>query len=47
MKELQLSDQTALDPRTKELIGLAVAAAIHCNYCSRFHEAASLMNGAR
>jgi AhpD family alkylhydroperoxidase len=32
-KDLQLSDKTALDPKTKALIALAVAAQIPCSYC--------------
>lgn len=31
--ELEMSDQTALDPKTKVLISLAVAAQIPCTYC--------------
>ncbi len=32
-KDLELSDKTALPPKTKALISLAVAAQIPCNYC--------------
>lgn len=32
-KELELSDKTALPPKTKALISLAVAAQIPCTYC--------------
>ncbi len=32
-KDLELSDKTALTPKTKALISLAVAAQIPCNYC--------------
>ncbi|MCV2866212.1 MULTISPECIES: carboxymuconolactone decarboxylase family protein [Albidovulum] len=32
-KELELSPDTALDPKTKALISLAVAAQIPCDYC--------------
>jgi len=32
-KELELSDKTALPPKTKALISLAVAAQIPCSYC--------------
>lgn len=32
-KELELSDQTALSPKTKALISLAVASQIPCHYC--------------
>jgi AhpD family alkylhydroperoxidase len=45
-KEFQLSDQTALEPKVKELIGLAVAAAIHCKYCTYFHTVAAGLAGA-
>jgi AhpD family alkylhydroperoxidase len=45
-KDFQLSDKTALDPKTKELIGLAVAATMHCKYCTYFHTVAAGMNGA-
>lgn len=36
IKEFQVAE-TALDKRTKELIGLAVAAQIPCDYCVYFH----------
>ncbi|MFC7231923.1 carboxymuconolactone decarboxylase family protein [Saliphagus sp. GCM10025308] len=32
-----LFGETALDPKTRELVGLAVAAAIGCEYCRHFH----------
>lgn len=32
-KDLELSDKTALPPKVKALIGLAVAAQIPCQYC--------------
>ena len=32
-KDLELSGKTALSPKTKALISLAVAAQIPCNYC--------------
>lgn len=35
-RDLELAD-TALDHKTKELIGLAVAAHIKCPYCIHFH----------
>jgi len=45
MKALEINPHTALDGKTKELIGLAVAAAIPCEYCIAFHtEAAKLDN---
>jgi AhpD family alkylhydroperoxidase len=37
---------TALDGKTKELIGLAVAASIPCDYCILFHTEAAKLNGA-
>lgn len=33
LKELELSDKTALPPKTKVLISLAVASQIPCTYC--------------
>lgn len=47
MKEFQMSPNTAIPPKYKELIGLGVAAQIPCKYCVAFHtEAASQLNGA-
>ena len=43
-KEFQLGD-TVLSAREKHLIGYAVAAAIHCPYCTYFHRAATQMMG--
>lgn len=37
MKSLQMNPNTALDAKTKELIGLAVAAQIPCAYCIPAH----------
>jgi AhpD family alkylhydroperoxidase len=37
MKGLQLSSTTAIPPKYKELIGLAVASQIPCQYCVTFH----------
>lgn len=45
-KSLQLDDQTALKPKYKELIGLAVAAQIPCDYCVYFHTQAARQAGA-
>ncbi len=45
-KAVQLNPKTKLDGKTKELIGLAVAAQIPCHYCSYFHTAAAKLNGA-
>jgi AhpD family alkylhydroperoxidase len=44
-RSFQLED-TALTAREKHLIGLGVAAAIHCPYCTYFHRAAATMMGA-
>jgi len=44
-KSSQLGD-TALTAREKHLIGLGVAAATHCQYCTYFHRAAAGMMGA-
>lgn len=45
-KSVQLNPETALDGKTKELLGLAVAAQIPCSYCIYFHTAAAKLNGA-
>jgi AhpD family alkylhydroperoxidase len=47
LKTLQLNPKTALDGRTKELIGLAVAAQIPCRYCIIAHTEFAKLNGAR
>jgi AhpD family alkylhydroperoxidase len=44
-KHFQMED-TALTAREKHLIGLGVAAAIHCPYCTYFHGAVAGMMGA-
>jgi AhpD family alkylhydroperoxidase len=46
MKAFQLNPRTQLNGKTKELIGLAVAAQIPCQYCIYFHTAAAKANGA-
>jgi len=46
MKGFQLDPNTRLNGKTKELIGLAVAAQIPCQYCIYFHTAAAKANGA-
>jgi AhpD family alkylhydroperoxidase len=43
-KKFQLTD-TVLTAREKHLIGYAVAAAIHCPYCTYFHHSATAMMG--
>ncbi len=45
-KTIQLNPNTKLNGKTKELIGLAVAAQIPCTYCVYFHTAAAKANGA-
>ena len=45
-KSLQLSDQTALPNKYKELIGLAVSGATRCRYCVYFHSEAARLFGA-
>ena len=43
---LEMSPTTRLDGKTKELIGLGVAAQIPCEYCVMFHTEAARLNGA-
>ena len=45
-KAVQLSSTTAIPPKYKELIGLAVAAQIPCRYCSYAHTEFAKLNGA-
>ena len=45
-KAIQLNPKTKLDGKTKELMGLAIAAQIPCHYCIYFHTAAAKLNGA-
>lgn len=45
-KSVQLNPKTKLDGKTKELIGLGLAAQIPCQYCVYFHTAAAKANGA-
>src|SRR5207253_3866499 len=45
-KAIQLNPKTALSPKTKELIGVAVAAQIPCRYCTYFHKKSATFNGA-
>lgn len=45
MKNLQLSTNTRIPPRYKELIGLGVAAQIPCRYCTYFHKEANKVSG--
>jgi AhpD family alkylhydroperoxidase len=46
MKTLQMNPNTALPGRTKELVGLAVAAQIPCRYCITAHTEFAKLNGA-
>ena len=46
MKMFEMNQNTALDGKTKELIGLAVASGIPCEYCIYFHTMAAKKNGA-
>ncbi|MBA8889044.1 AhpD family alkylhydroperoxidase [Dokdonella fugitiva] len=45
-KAVQLSGDSALSPKVKELIGLAVAAQIPCQYCVYFHAKSAKADGA-
>src|SRR3954452_19459904 len=45
-KNLQLSDETAIPNKYKELIGLAVSGATRCRYCCYFHAEAARLFGA-
>jgi AhpD family alkylhydroperoxidase len=45
-KTVQVSDQTALPPKVKQLIGLAVSAQVPCTYCVYFHTAVARAYGA-
>ncbi|HET6284349.1 MAG TPA: carboxymuconolactone decarboxylase family protein [Polyangia bacterium] len=46
MKTLQMNPSTALPPKVKELIGLAVAAQIPCRYCIFAHTEFAKLGGA-
>lgn len=46
MKTFQANPNTSLDGKTKELIGLAVASQIPCEFCVYFHTAAAKKAGA-
>jgi AhpD family alkylhydroperoxidase len=45
-KNLQLSAQTAIPNKYKEMIGLAVSGATRCRYCAYFHTEAARLFGA-
>lgn len=42
----EMNPDTRIPPKYKELIGLAVAATIHCKYCTYFHTEAARAAGA-
>jgi AhpD family alkylhydroperoxidase len=46
LKTLQMNPKTALNGKTKELIGLGVAAQVPCRYCIYGHEEFAKVNGA-
>jgi AhpD family alkylhydroperoxidase len=46
MAGFQMNPNTKLDGKTKELIGLAVASQIPCEYCIYFHTEFAKLNGA-
>lgn len=46
MKSTDLNENTALPSKTRELIGLAVAAQIPCQYCVYYHTRAARAAGA-
>jgi AhpD family alkylhydroperoxidase len=46
LKSLQLNPKTALSGKTKELIGLGVAAQVPCRYCVHAHTEFAKLNGA-
>jgi AhpD family alkylhydroperoxidase len=45
-KALEMNPKTALNGKTKELLGLAVAAQIPCDNCVLFHTEMARLNGA-
>lgn len=45
-KRYVLNDETHIPPKYKELIGVAVAAAMQCWYCSNFHQGVAGLHGA-
>ncbi|MEO7958394.1 MAG: carboxymuconolactone decarboxylase family protein, partial [Fibrobacteria bacterium] len=47
MKEFQLNPKTALNGKSKELIGLGVSAQIPCRYCIEAHTEFAKLNGAK
>lgn len=45
-KNVQVSEHTTLDPKVKQLIGLAVSAQVPCGYCVYFHTEVAKAYGA-
>ncbi len=45
MKRFMFGD-TVIDPKTREFIGQAIAAAIGCEFCRHFHKGAAQLHGA-
>jgi AhpD family alkylhydroperoxidase len=45
-KQVQVNENTALNPKVKQLIGLAVAAQVPCAYCVYFHTEVAKAYGA-
>lgn len=45
-KGVELNPYTAIPPKEKELIGLAVAGQIPCHYCTTFHRELAFLHGA-
>lgn len=45
-QDVMTSEDAALDAKTKELIGLGVAAQIPCDYCVNYHTKAAKAHGA-
>jgi AhpD family alkylhydroperoxidase len=46
LEKYQVADITAIPPKYKELISLAVAAAVQCRYCNYYHSEVAKLNGA-
>ncbi|MGZ3772781.1 MAG: carboxymuconolactone decarboxylase family protein [Pseudobdellovibrionaceae bacterium] len=46
-KAVELNPNSALDSKTKELIGIAVSSSIPCRYCTYFHKKTATLNGAK
>jgi len=45
-KQVQVAEDTALNPKVKQLIGLAVSAQVPCTYCVYFHTQVAKAYGA-